>query len=37
MERKTNVYTAPEVEIVEIEVEQSVLSESFLPSDGNWE
>lgn len=34
---KVNVYETPLLEIVEIEVEQSVLQSSFIPSDGNWE
>ena len=37
MESKENVYETPVLEIVEIEIEQSVLQSSFIPSDGNWE
>lgn len=36
MERKSNVYVTPEVEIVVIEVEQSLLNTSLEPSDGEW-
>ena len=37
MKTENKVYDAPQVEIVEIEVEQAILIESGIPGQGEWE
>ncbi len=37
MEVKTPVYESPQVEIMEIEIEQAVLQSSMIPEYGNWQ